>query len=102
MEQDPGVGGMSVRAAWVLAALCVAMFVAVVMLDILTRCVRSPGNTTTLGTISETAIASGWTRKLCHARLVSASWRGKPVRRSRPKTVPLHDASVPFPHYKDA
>ena len=33
--------------------------------------------------------------------LVSASWRGKPVRRSRPKTVPLHDASVTFPHYKD-
>ena len=32
--------------------------------------------------------------------LVSASWRGKPVRRSRPKTVPLHDASVTFPHYK--
>jgi hypothetical protein len=34
--------------------------------------------------------------------LVSASSCVEPVRRSRPKTVPLHDASVPFPYYKDA
>jgi hypothetical protein len=57
MEQDPGVGGMSVRAAWLawaLAALCAAMFVAVVVLDVLARSARSPGNSTTLGTISET------------------------------------------------
>jgi hypothetical protein len=57
MEQDPGVSGMSVRAAWLawsLAALCVAMFVAVVVLDVLARSAQSPGNSTTLGTISET------------------------------------------------
>ena len=49
---------MSVRAAWLawaLAALCVAMFVAVVVLDVLARSARSAGNSTTLGTISETA-----------------------------------------------
>jgi uncharacterized membrane protein YhdT len=57
MEQDPGVSGMSVRAAWLawsLAALCVAMFVAVVVLDVLAQSAQSPGNSTTLGTISET------------------------------------------------
>jgi hypothetical protein len=57
MEQDPGVSGMSLRAAWLawsLAALCVAMFVAVVVLDVLARSAQSPGNSTTLGTISET------------------------------------------------
>jgi hypothetical protein len=48
---------MSVRAAWLawsLAALCVAMFIAVVVLDVLARSAQSPGNSTTLGTISET------------------------------------------------
>ena len=34
--------------------------------------------------------------------LISASWRAVPVRKTRPKTVPAHDASVAFPHYKDA
>jgi hypothetical protein len=33
--------------------------------------------------------------------LISASWRAVPVRKTRPKTVPAHDASVAFPHYKD-
>jgi hypothetical protein len=58
-EQQTGAGGNGNRAAarlaWSLAALSVAMFVAAVVLDFLTRTVRSPGNTTTLGTFSETA-----------------------------------------------
>jgi hypothetical protein len=58
-EQQTWAGGIRNRAAawlaWSLAALSVAMFVATVVLDVLTRTVRSPGNTTTLGTFSETA-----------------------------------------------
>jgi hypothetical protein len=57
--KEQQTGGIRNRAAawlaWSLAALSVAMFVATVVLDGLTRTVRSPGNTTTLGTISETA-----------------------------------------------
>jgi hypothetical protein len=58
-EQQAGAGGIRNRAAawlaWSLAALSVVMFVATVELGVLTRTARSPGNTTTLGTFSETA-----------------------------------------------
>jgi hypothetical protein len=49
---------MSARAAawlaWSLAALCVAMFVAAGVLDVLARSAQSQSNSTALGTISET------------------------------------------------
>jgi len=56
-EQDRAAGGINLAAwlAWALAALCVAMFIAVVVLGVLARSARAPGNSTTLGTISETA-----------------------------------------------
>jgi hypothetical protein len=40
--------------AWSLAALCVSMFVATGVLEVLTRSAQSPGNGITVGTVSET------------------------------------------------
>jgi hypothetical protein len=58
-KEQTGAGGIRNRAAawlaWSLAALSVVMFVATVELGVLTRTARSSGNTTTLGTFSETA-----------------------------------------------
>jgi hypothetical protein len=57
-EQDSGTGGMGARAAawlaWSLAALSVAMFVAAGVLGVLARTAQSPGDSTAIGTVSET------------------------------------------------
>jgi hypothetical protein len=54
-ERQTGADGSGDRAvawlAWSLAAICVAMFVAVIVLDILSGSAKSPGDSTTLGTI---------------------------------------------------
>ncbi|HET7270555.1 MAG TPA: hypothetical protein VFI90_05650, partial [Rubrobacter sp.] len=51
-----GTGDTSAAAwlAWSLATLCVVMFVATIVLDVLARSVQSPGNGITFSTISET------------------------------------------------
>jgi hypothetical protein len=57
-ERARGIGGESRHAAawlvWSLAALSVAMFLASVVLGVLALPAQSPGNSTTVGTISET------------------------------------------------
>jgi hypothetical protein len=60
MKQEPGVGGMSARAAawlaWSVAALSVVMLVSSGVLDALARSAQSSGDWLTVGTVSDAVI----------------------------------------------